>query len=131
MGIFTMIDRMIVTTFTVVVMRGNHPPGLLADAYILHIYGEIIHALSSVSRSRMRSADTLPLRTLTTFGSLLAVACILFSLNAGNDFVVCIYLRQLTSASFLPDMPSKKHYLILVRFTRTRHSCAEPDREAR
>src|SRR5579859_2485591 len=91
-AVFTMVDRMIVTTFTVIVTRGNHPPDLLAGWYSLHIYGKIIHTLSSVSRSRMRSADTLPLRTFTTFGSLLAVACILFSLNAGTNFVVCIYI---------------------------------------
>jgi len=58
-GIFTMIDGMIVTTFMVIVTRGNHPPGLLAAWYILRIYEEIIRALSSVSRSRMRSADTI------------------------------------------------------------------------
>jgi hypothetical protein len=53
--------------------------------------------LSSVSRSRMRFAETLPFRTSTIFGSLLAVACILISLNAGKTiflFVLQEYQRD-------------------------------------
>lgn|SRR5216110_1065314 len=40
--VFTMIDGMIVTTFMVVVTRGNHPPDLLADS-ISHAFRDRLY----------------------------------------------------------------------------------------
>jgi len=93
-SVFTMIDgMMIVTTFMVVVTHGNHPPDLLAAGVSSTFMGRLyVRFLRSAAHECVLQTQ-LPLRTLTVFGSLLAVACILFSLNAGNNFVV-VYLQE-------------------------------------